>query len=38
MANDVITKGDSMRAIKHKMESLGAIVVGGLTYIGKNNT
>ena len=32
--DDVITRGDSMRTFKHKMEALGAIVVGGLA-IGK---
>jgi len=28
--DDIITRGDSMRTFKTKMESLGAIVVGGL--------
>jgi predicted amidophosphoribosyltransferase len=32
--DDVITRGDSMRTFKRKMESLGAIVVGGLS-LGK---
>lgn len=32
--DDVITKGDSMLRFKHKMEELGAIVVGGFS-IGK---
>ena len=32
--DDVITRGDSMRTFKHKMETLGAIVVGGLA-LGK---
>ena len=32
--DDVITRGDSMRIFKRKMESLGAIVVGGLA-LGK---
>ena len=32
--DDVITKGDSMLKFKHKMESLGAFVVGGLS-LGK---
>lgn len=32
--DDVITRGDSMRTFKHKMESIGAIVVGGLS-LGK---
>ncbi len=32
--DDIITKGKSMIAFKHKMESLGAIVIGGLA-LGK---
>lgn len=32
--DDVITRGDSMRTFKSKMEALGAIVVGGLS-LGK---
>lgn len=32
--DDVITRGDSMRTFKRKMEALGAIVVGGLA-LGK---
>ena len=32
--DDVITRGDSMRTFKRKMESLGATVVGGLS-LGK---
>ena len=32
--DDVITRGDSMRTFKRKMESLGAVVVGGLS-LGK---
>ena len=32
--DDVITRGDSMRTFKSKMETLGAIVVGGLA-LGK---
>lgn len=32
--DDVITRGDSMRTFKRKMESLGAIVVGGFS-LGK---
>lgn len=32
--DDVITRGDSMRTFKRKIESLGAIVVGGLS-LGK---
>ena len=32
--DDVITRGDSMRTFKDKMESLGAVVVGGLS-LGK---
>ena len=32
--DDVITRGDSMRTFKRKMESLGSIVVGGLS-LGK---
>lgn len=32
--DDIITRGDSMRTLKRKMESLGATVVGGLS-LGK---
>jgi predicted amidophosphoribosyltransferase len=32
--DDIITRGDSMRTFKNKMEELGAIVVGGLS-LGK---
>jgi predicted amidophosphoribosyltransferase len=32
--DDVVTRGDSMRTFKRKMESLGAIVIGGLS-LGK---
>ena len=32
--DDVITRGNSMRTFKQKMESLGAVVVGGLS-LGK---